>query len=290
MSLQEQTKKRGLGRGLSSLLGDVQEGTPHKTETILYLQASVIHPSTLQPRKLFNEQDLRYLEQSIREKGILQPLLVRAHPKIYGEYELIAGERRWRASQMAGLINLPALVIEASDQDVLEAALIENIQRADLTPIEEGEGYARLMEEFSYTQERLSGMLGRSRSHVANTLRLLNLPHAIKTFVHEGYLTAGHARCLINIPDAAILAEQIIKRELSVRETERLIRQHNESPSKPLKEEDSNITSIAEHLEQLLGLPVSITLKGMGGKIILQYKSPDDLDQLLSRLHHLAAA
>ena len=217
--------KRHLGRGLSALLGG-DDGEPPLDAAMLANARTVpiefLHPSKLQPRADFNDERLQQLAQSIREQGVLQPILVRAHRTHQGEYEIVAGERRWRAAQLAQLHEVPVVQKDLSDRDTLEIALIENIQRQDLNPIEEARGYRRLMQEFAYTQEVLSDRIGKSRPHIANLLRLLELPDIVRTMIAEGKLSQGHARALINLPNAAALAEIIVEKGLSVREAERL--------------------------------------------------------------------
>ncbi|MCK5168170.1 MAG: ParB/RepB/Spo0J family partition protein, partial [Rhodospirillaceae bacterium] len=220
-------QERGLGRGLSALLGDdeddasqLETGGAEKDKKVAVTN---MHPGKYQPRHGFNEDDLKDLANSIREKGVLQPLLVRPHPGIDGAFEIIAGERRWRASQLAQVHELPVIIRDFDDEETLEVALIENLQRQDLSPIEEAQGYQRLRDEFSHTQEILADALGKSRSHVANMLRLLSLPESVKDMLDDGRLSAGHARALLGADDPAGLAMDVVKKGLNVRQTEALV-------------------------------------------------------------------
>jgi ParB family chromosome partitioning protein len=280
-------KKQALGRGLSSLLNTSEEDDQGSNERDTYMVSmDSIVPGLNQPRKAFPEDELLALASSIKEKGILQPILLRIHPEDKEKYEIVAGERRWRASKMAGLHQIPALVKEFTDAEALEVGLLENIQRQDLNPIEEAEAYRRLAEEFSHTQETLSRILGKSRSHIANVLRLLTLPQSVKNYLAQSKLSSGHGRALINADNPEYLAELIVKRGLSVRQSEILAKQK-------LIEEDSVPTPahadpekeiLRQHISDLLGRPVDLVLRGLGGRIIVSFKNPADLDQLLQRL------
>ncbi|MDA9998673.1 ParB/RepB/Spo0J family partition protein, partial [Planktomarina temperata] len=224
-------RQRGLGRGLSALMADIEPavgdsgsiGSDRRNDMLVPIEN--IHPNPDQPRRYFDVDDLNDLAGSIRSKGIIQPLVVRAHPGKTGEYEIVAGERRWRASQLAQLHELPVVVREFSDQDVLEIAIIENIQRADLNPIEEAIGYRQLMDKFGHTQEQMAEELGKSRPHIANVLRLLALPEDVQSLVVNGSLSSGHARALITAPNASDLARVVVARGLSVRQTEKLVKE-----------------------------------------------------------------
>lgn len=289
-------KKRGLGRGLSALLGEdtAEVATPTQaventgTQTI---PVEFLHPGRYQPRHVMNQQDLEELASSIKEKGVLQPLLVRPHPDIDGQYEIIAGERRWRASQLAQLHEVPVLIKDLDDQTTLEVALIENLQRQDLSALDEAEGYQRLMDEFSHTQDVLSKAVGKSRSHVANMLRLLGLPDDVKVLLEAGDLSAGHARAILGAEDVSGLAKKVILGGLSVRQTEQLIKSASDSPKKPGKSgsksaKDSDTKALEQDLTNLLGLKVEISFKAGKGAISVHYDNLEQLDDILHRLTH----
>ena len=290
-------KKFGLGRGLDTLLsdddlniddigGDVDSfinNTVFKDENSGEIEVADIEPCAFQPRTVFDEEALHALSESIKEKGVLQPLLLRRKGK---KYEIIAGERRWRAAIMAGLSTVPALVKELSDKETLEIALIENLQRENLSPIEEGEGFERLMKEYQYTQEILAKVIGKSRSHVANTLRLLNLPEDVKEMVRNGELSAGHARVLIGNPNASELAKKIIEQRLSVRQVEELMSQNSrKTQTKAVKIMDEDLKKIMSDLEHKLNLKVKISAGKNGkGSVTLKYNSPAELSSILDIL------
>jgi ParB family chromosome partitioning protein len=284
-------KSRGLGRGLSALMSDVTGDTPDTPRRPdLRLPVESLRPNPNQPRRSFGETELSELADSIREKGVIQPLIVRPDPMTQGQYEIVAGERRWRAAQRAQLHEVPVIVRTYTDTEVLEVAIIENIQRADLNAIDEASAYRQLMDRFGHTQDQLATALGKSRSHVANQMRLLSLPDEVQRYVTEGQLTAGHARALIGHPRCAELARRAISDKLSVREVERLIRQpatsaprtsHPGSPSK-----DADTLQIERELSATLGMGVVIDHKpgDEGGKLILRYKTLAQLDDLLRAL------
>ena len=282
-------KRKSLGRGLGALLGDddleeeISLTENHSGSTPSMIDVSLIKPSRFQPRTEFNEEALKALSQSIKDKGVLQPLLVR---KTDNGYELIAGERRWRAAQLAGLNKVPVIEKELKDQEALEVALVENLLRENLSAIEEAEALQRLMDEFSHTQEALSQVIGKSRSYIANTLRLLNLPESIKNFVKEGKLTAGHARQLIGLDNAEQLAEQIIKKDMSVRQVEELVaKQKTNKPEQKKKTISEDVADIEKSLNKTLGLRIKISpSKQGGGKVVLQYASPAELDMIIDIL------
>jgi ParB family chromosome partitioning protein len=286
----DDAKRRGLGRGLSALLGDDAEDYAALDRLRLSKMVPVefLQPGGSQPRKRFDIDSNAALVDSIREKGILQPLLVRRHPRNANTYEIVAGERRWRAAQQAALREVPVIIKDLSDSEALEIALVENIQREDLTPIEEAEGYQRLIEEFKHTQEALAQAVGKSRSHIANLLRLLTLPESIRKMVNEGVLSAGHARALITVDAPEALAKQVVGRGLNVRQTERLARkQRHAGKSPPVRAaKDPNTVALEENLTQLLGLKVSIETRGEGGALKINYKTLDQLDDVLQRLTH----
>lgn len=279
-----------LGRGLAALIGDMAtlEGA-RVTESggIKRLPVEFIIANRSNPRRTFNEDQLEELTNSIREKGVMQPLLVRPSedPNIF---ELIAGERRWRAAQKAGLHDVPVIVREVGDKEALELAIIENVQRADLNPLEEAMGYGQLMEQFDYTQQDLAQVIGKSRSHVANTLRLLRLPEDVREMVASGTLTAGHARTLITVEDPAALARQIVSSGLSVREAEALSQQREAAKGKnnlqARAERDSDTVALERRLSDALGLSVSLAHSERGGKLEIRYKTLEQLDGICVKL------
>ncbi|NLH81676.1 MAG: ParB/RepB/Spo0J family partition protein [Phyllobacteriaceae bacterium] len=248
-----------------------------------------IHPNPRNPRRRFAEDDLADLAQSIREKGVVQPILVRTAPGEAHHFEIIAGERRWRASQRAGQHEIPVIVQEVSDKEALEIAIIENVQRADLNPLEEGYGYEQLIAEFGYTQQDLGQVIGKSRSHVANTLRLLKLPEPVKEHLREGRLTAGHARALVTASDPEGLAEKIVTQGLTVRDAETLAQTPVEGeapkPAKAKKAKDADTIALEKRLSDLLGLWVAIDHKADGsGRLEVKYRTLEQLDDLVRRL------
>jgi ParB family chromosome partitioning protein len=247
-----------------------------------------VHPNPDQPRRHFDVDELNDLAGSIRSKGIIQPLVVRAHPEKTGEYEIVAGERRWRASQLAQLHELPIVVRKFSDLDVLEIAIIENIQRADLNPVEEAIGYRQLMDKFGHTQEQMAEALGKSRPHIANVLRLLALPKDVQAFVINGSLSSGHARALITAPNASDLARVVVARGLSVRQTEKLVKEPK-APSKdrmPRSAKDADTRALEGDLSAALKMAVSITHNPgqEGGSVTIRYKNLEQLDELCRHL------
>lgn len=288
---QKPNKNRGLGRGLSALMSDVGEAPqniPRRAETHIPVERVIPNPD--QPRRAFNEEALTDLAASIKEKGIIQPLIVRPHTSQDGSYEIVAGERRWRAAQIAQLHEVPVIVRSFDDTEVLEVAIIENIQRADLNPVDEAAGYRQLMDKFGHTQEQMSAALGKSRSHIANLLRLLNLPADVLALLTDGRLTSGHARALVGHPEASKLARQIVEKGLSVREAERLAKK-DPTPkpvvaTAPKADKDADTKQIEAELSATLGMKVSIdhAASGEGGKLVLHYRSLDQLDDLLQSL------
>ena len=296
----KKSQQRGLGRGLSALMADV--GDDARTSAAdgarrpdLMVPVEKVQPNPDQPRRSFDQDLLQDLANSIAEKGVIQPLIVRMNPRREGEYEIVAGERRWRAAQMAKLHEIPVLVREFNDTEVLEVAIIENIQRADLNPVEEATGYNQLMHKFGHTQEKLAEVLGKSRSHIANCVRLLNLPEEVLLFLREGKLSSGHARALITAEDPAALARQVIKKNLSVRETEKLAKTtvgniFNEggSTAKPRKtsEKDADTKALEGDLAANLGMKVTINhASGQeNGQITISYDTLDQLDRLCGLL------
>jgi ParB family chromosome partitioning protein len=281
-----QAQKRRLGRGLAALIGDdvVEAASPEDFRGLRHLPIELMHPNPNNPRKSFREDELEDLARSIREKGLLQPLVVRQRDD--GEYEIVAGERRWRASQRAGLHELPVLIRELTDGETLEIALIENIQRADLNPLEEARAYGQLLEQFSYTQQQLADSVGKSRSHIANTIRLLNLPDSVRAYIEDGRLTAGHARTLVAADSPAELANKIISLGLSVREAENLARKVSTLPAgKAKNDKDADTRALEKQLSETTGLRVEIKAKGReGGTLLIKYKTFEQLDDVTHRL------
>ncbi|HYC03400.1 MAG TPA: ParB/RepB/Spo0J family partition protein [Azospirillaceae bacterium] len=294
--MDESKKRSSLGRGLSALFGEVMEEQGQAEERVRLTRLvpiELVRPGKYQPRRRFDEEAIRNLVESVRERGVLQPLLVRKDedaPPGNQTYEIIAGERRWRAAQLAGLHEVPVLVRSLTDREALEIALIENIQRQDLTPLEEAEGYQRLMDEFEHTQEDLARSVGKSRSHVANMLRLLGLPDAVKGLVQDGSLTMGHARALLTAPDPAELAKEVVKRGLSVRQTEQLVRQAQQGGAgetgggKAVAHKSPDTLALEQELAQALGLKVALSSDGGTGTLTIHYKNLDQLDTVLARI------
>ena len=278
-------RRQPLGRGLSALFGEAEGRAGDGAGSVREVAIELVRPGAFQPRRHFDEAELEALAQSVREKGVLQPLLVRPIDEAEAAFELIAGERRWRAAQRAGLHQVPVLVRTLGDVEALEIALIENLQREDLNSLEEAEAYRRLVDEFGRTQASLATAVGKSRSHVANTLRLLGLPETVRRHLESGELTAGHARALLAAPDPAELAGEVIRRGLNVRMTEKLV-QGRSVPRRAIARtaRDSDTIALERNLSRVLGLRVSIAVKGSGGAIILRYSSLDQLDHLLSLL------
>ena len=262
---------------------ELESGTPPQADTMV--EVSRLAPGKYQPRTEFDEEALNSLAASIREKGVLQPLLVR---RLGDKYEIIAGERRWRAAKLAGLDKIPVIEKEFTDQEVLEVALVENLLRENLSAIEEAEGLQRLIEEFSHTQEALSQIVGKSRSHIANILRLLSLPESVKNLIKEGKLSAGHARALVGLDNAEALAKQIIEKGLSVRQVEDLVAKLKEGRKPETKKtaaKDEDLAEIEKDLIKKLGLRIKITpSKQGGGKVVMQYGSVAELDMILNIL------
>ncbi len=291
----DEKKKKSLGRGLEALLGEMNEDVLNdELKTVTHdtsINIDSITVSQFQPRRDFDENAINSLAESIKDKGVLQPLIVR---KKENGYELIAGERRLRASKIAGLREVPVIIKDLSDQEVLEIALVENLMRENLSPIEEALAYQNLIDGFSHTQEKIANIVGKSRSYIANTLRLLSLPEEIKSLVSEGKLSAGHARCLVGLDNASILADKIIKEELNVRQVEELVSQQKNFEKEPQSSESkskkpvksSDVTDIEQNLKEKLGLRIKITpSKQGGGKVVLQYSSVAELDMIVNILN-----
>ncbi|MBR1398618.1 MAG: ParB/RepB/Spo0J family partition protein [Alphaproteobacteria bacterium] len=288
-------KKNPLGRGLEALLGndtydfeaDTEEFTPaknsvFKTEDTLKINIEQIERCSFQPRTEFNEENLKDLSESIKEKGILQPILVRQKAE---KYEIIAGERRWRAAKLAGLTQVPVIIKNLNNRETLEIALIENIQRENLSPIEEAKGLSKLISDYSYTQEAIGKIISKSRSYIANTLRLLNLPAEVQAMVAENKLSAGHARALVGLPNAAELAQKIIEKELNVRDTEELASTARKKKQPKKIQTDAELKNIEFELNQKLRLKVKISAGKKGnGSVTLHYENPAELSRILDIL------
>ena len=282
--------RRGLGRGLSALLGEIEE-IPHAAEPdagLREIPIELIHANPSQPRQNFSEEELNDLAQSIRENGVLQPILLRPSPGKPGEYEIVAGERRWRAGQRVGLGVMPALVRNLDDHRSLEIAIVENVQREDLNAMEEAQAYRALMDRFGRTQDQTAAVVGKSRSHVANTMRLLQLPESVQQHLVHGRLSAGHARALLSAGDAERLADLVVERQLSVREAEALVRGKATTPKKASgpkrRPKDADTAALEVDLEESLGMSVDVTDRGGAGEVRIRYSSLEQLDEICRRL------
>jgi len=294
MAMVEEQGRSRLGRGLAALIGDVGEeiGAIERARGQRKVPVEFLRPNARNPRKAFAEADLEDLAASVRERGILQPIIVRSIPGMIDAYEIIAGERRWRAAQRAELHDVPVILVEANDREALEIAIVENVQRADLNAMEEAAGYERLIAEFDYTQNDLAKVIGKSRSHVANTLRLSKLPESVKRMVGEGAVSAGHARALLAVSDPEQVAKRIIEQGLTVRDIERLGQDEARSENKPVRaaaapkpEKDPDTRAVEKALEEALGLSVSIQHRANGaGDMRISYKTLEQLDALCRRL------
>ena len=270
-------QKKGLGRGISSLIGDTKN-TSLKNK----ISISEIVRGKYQPRKMFNKESLEELSNSIRERGVVQPIIVRKSREFNNKYEIVAGERRWLASQNAGLNEIPAVVIEADDIKALEFAIVENVQRSDLNPVEEATGYKRLMDEFGYDQEKVGKFIGKSRAHIANCLRLLTLPKDVINLIVTGKITQGHAKVLVGMENANLLAKKIIEKKLSVRQAENLVNLFKKPKKIKLISKDSNLKELENILINKLGIRVSIKNKrNNSGSISFDYKDLDQLNKLI---------
>ena len=272
--------KKGLGRGLSSLLGDSSKNI----ETNKIAIKDIVR-NKFQPRKNFNKDSLAELTNSIKEQGVIQPIIVRPSASLDGKYEIIAGERRWLASQNAGLHEVPTVILNVDDVKSLEFAIVENVQRQDLNPIEEARGYQRLVDDFSYNQDKLSKFIGKSRSYIANSLRLLSLPDEVLSMVEQENLSAGHARSLIGLNNSVDIAKKIIQKRLSVRQAEVLARQFRNKKFKLVHKKDPNILDLQKTLEEKTGLNISISnKKSNSGTITFEYKDLDQLDRIINTI------
>ena len=278
--MNENKLKKGLGRGLSSLLGD----TTSKIETNK-VSITDLTRNKFQPRKHFNKEDLEDLTSSIKEQGVIQPIVVRPNKAEPSKYEIIAGERRWIASQNAGLHEVPVVILNVDDVKSLEFAIVENVQRQDLNPIDEARGYQRLIDEFNYNQEKLSQFIGKSRSYIANSLRLLSLPSDVLQMVEKSELSAGHARSLIGLNNSVLIARQIVQKKLSVRQSEVLARQFRDKKFKLVQKKDSNILDLQKTLEEKTGLNVTINnKKNNSGTISFEYTTLDQLEKIIASI------
>jgi ParB family chromosome partitioning protein len=290
------TKPSPLGRGLSALFGDADTSyqAAHPVAALAVsengvrkVSISFLQPGAFQPRRHFDEDALKGLAGSIAERGILEPLVVRAmqEPDVF---EIVAGERRWRAAQMAGLHDVPVVVRNLTDREALEFGLIENVQRQDLSPLEEADGYKRLLEEFKHSLENLAKIVGKSRPHISNMLRLLTLPGTVKQMIDKGDLTLGHARALITARDPAALAVEVVRRGLNVRQAEALAKRNNDNPQihkrKAVSKQDGDALALEKELERAIGLKVRIQTQGNAGSLTLFYKDLDQLDDVMKRL------
>ena len=272
--------KKGLGRGLSSLLGDNSKNI----ETNKIAIKDIVR-NKFQPRKNFNKDSLAELTNSIKEQGVIQPIIVRPSANLDGKYEIIAGERRWLASQNAGLHEVPTVILNVDDVKSLEFAIVENVQRQDLNPIEEARGYQRLVDDFSYNQDKLSKFIGKSRSYIANSLRLLSLPDEVLSMVEQENLSAGHARSLIGLNNSVDIAKKIIQKKLSVRQAEVLARQFRNKKFKLVHKKDPNILDLQKTLGEKTGLNISISnKKSNSGSITFEYKDLDQLDRIINTI------
>lgn len=293
MAGDEHSRSR-LGRGLAALIGDAEEPAVPLTRGTSMRQAPVafLRPNPRNPRKSFTEDALNDLANSIRQKGLVQPILVRQIDGEPDHFEIVAGERRWRAAQRAGLHDVPVIVSVLNDQEALEVALIENVQRSDLNALEEAEGYERLIADFNYTQADLAEVIGKSRSHVANTLRLLKLPEKVKGFIRSGELSPGHARALITQDDPAAVAERIVAQNLTVRDTENLVRKAPPNGAQAARApKDADTLALEKSLSEALGMNVRIDDNGeRGGEVRIGYRTLEELEHLCGRLRSYIAA
>jgi ParB family transcriptional regulator, chromosome partitioning protein len=286
----EDAARSRLGRGLAALIGDVgTESSAERPRGQRRVPTTSLRPNARNPRRMFSEDELDELTASLRERGMIQPIVARPVRGAPDAYEIIAGERRWRAAQRAGMHEVPVVIIEATDEESLQLAIIENVQRSDLNPLEEAEGYRALVEDYSHTQDDIAKMVGKSRSHVANTLRLLKLPPSIRGYIFKGKLDAGHARMLVGQPNAEKLADEIVARGLNVRQVEEIARQESgrngkSRSRKPSAEKSADTLALEKRLSDALGLVVSIDARGESGVVSIRYRNLDQLDDLAQRL------
>lgn len=288
----EEPSRSRLGRGLAALIGDVgAESTVERRRGQRRLPTESLRPNARNPRRTFADADLDELAASLRERGIIQPIVARPIRGVADAYEIIAGERRWRAAQRAGLHEVPVVIVEATDAEALQLAIVENVQRTDLNPLEEAEGYRALIRDFSHSQDDVARMVGKSRSHVANTLRLQTLPDRVKELIHSGQLSAGHARALVGRHDAERLADEIVARGLNVRQVEDIARETAKGAGEQTKSggkagvaRNADTAALEKRLADALGLEVSIAHRGSRGVVSIRYRDLDQLDDLIRRL------
>jgi ParB family chromosome partitioning protein len=300
-SMAEETARPRLGRGLAALIGEVGDemsvGERSRGQGQRKVPIEFLRPNPRNPRKTFDETEMRELALSIRQRGLIQPIIVRPLPNVPGAFEIVAGERRWRAAQRAELHEVPVVVVEIDDQTAAEYAVIENIQRTDLTPLEEAEGYSQLISEFKYRHEDLSHLIGKSRVHVTNMLRLLSLPEDIKELLRTKQITAGHARALMTVENPSAVARQVVEKGLSVRQVEAIAQDERDREDewgyvqprqRARKDKDPDTRALENALQDVLGLAVSIEHKGQGGELKIRYKTLEQLDSLCRRLKDTA--
>jgi ParB family transcriptional regulator, chromosome partitioning protein len=287
----EDAARSRLGRGLAALMGDVGDETAaiERTRSQKRVPVEFLHPNPRNPRRLFAETELDELAASIRERGIIQPILVRTARGGPDSYEIIAGERRWRAAQRAGTHDVPIVILEVNDREALELAIVENVQRTDLNPLEEAAGYQALTDEFGHHQDEIAKIVGKSRSHVANTLRLLKLPESVKTYLNDGKISAGHARALLGQSDPDAMARQIVANSLNVRQVEAMVQDLAAKAGRKVKrrqrgEKDADTLALEKRVSDALGLVVSLDHRGEGGELRIRYRSLEQLDDLIRRL------
>ena len=291
-AMAEDATRTRLGRGLAALIGDVgAESSVERPRGQRKLPITSLRPNPRNPRRAFADADLDELAASLRERGIIQPIIARPARSSSDVYEIIAGERRWRAAQRAGLHEVPVVIIEATDAEALQLAIVENVQRADLNPLEEAEGYRSLIRDFSHSQDDVARMVGKSRSHVANTLRLQTLPDRVREHIHSGRLSAGHARALVGHHDAERLAEEIVTRGLNVRQVEEVAREIGKKKGRQQKTghkaraaKNADTLALEKRLSDALGLAVSVDHRKRGGALTIRYRSLDQLDEMVRRL------
>jgi len=287
----EEAAKSRLGRGLAALIGDIgdESAVLERARSQRRLPIEFLKPNPRNPRRMFAEADIDELAASIRQRGIIQPILARTIRGQTDSYEIIAGERRWRAAQRAGMHEVPVVLLEVGDREALELAIIENVQRTDLNPLEEAMGYQALMEEFGHNQDELAKIVGKSRPHVANTLRLMKLPDLVKSYLSENKISAGHARALLGQPDPEALARAVVDQGLNVRQLEALTQERARKAGKapkarPRKAKDPDTLALEKRLSDVLGLAVTVALRGEGGELRIRYRSLEQLDDLIVRL------
>jgi len=291
MTMAEEAARSRLGRGLAALIGDVGEETAaiDRVRATRKVPIEFIRANPRNPRRMFKDEELQELADSIRERGIIQPIVVRSVAGTVDAYEIVAGERRWRASQLAGLHEVPIHLVEVGDREALELAIIENVQRADLNPLEEALGYNELIEQFGYSQTDMAKVIGKSRSHVANTLRLLKLSDRVQNYLRDGQLTAGHARALLAHDDPERIAADIVEQGLNVRQVEALAQEQAERSGRAPKqrervEKDTDTKALEKALSDALGMIVTVDHRGSGGELKIRYKSLEQLDDICQRL------